>query len=352
MESAKILRKFKEAQHSLVIQNSDFSLSVMREMITSGAVDVNPHYQRRDRWSREKQSRLIESFVLNVPVPPIFLSEHEYGSYSVIDGKQRLTAINEFLSEEFALESLEGFPELNGFKFSNLPREIQNGLIMRPYLRVTTLLNQSDPELTYEVFLRLNTGGESLAAQEIRNVAYDGPFNTGLINASKSNLLSRALKLKNGKGSKDMSDVELVLRFLYMNFGEIDMNFLSRGMDEFMRINKETWTNEFQSAFDSSIGRCFDLWGDHAFNKPVDNGWRSQFIAPMYDAEMHACFRLSPVEFQNLMQDSGRVQEATRDLFKRDPKFVKSVTQSTNNLSAITYRLNTMRGLLQELANE
>ncbi len=352
MESSKILKKFKEAQHSLVIQNSDFSLSVMREMITSGAVDVNPHYQRRDRWPRVKQSRLIESFILNVPVPPIFLSEHEFGSYSVIDGKQRLTAINQFLNEEFALDGLESFPELNQLKFRDLPREIQNGLIMRPYLRVTTLLNQSDPELTYEVFLRLNTGGESLTAQEIRNVAYDGPFNAGLIDASQNELLARALKLKDGKVSKDMNDVELVLRFLYMNFGDIDMNFMSRGMDEFMRTQKENWPDEFREAFERSIIRCFDLWGDNAFNKPVDNGWRSQFIAPMYDAQMHACYQLSAIQCDRLADQPDKVQTATRELFHNDPRFVKSVTQSTNNLSAIKYRLDAMRELLQELANE
>lgn len=352
MESGKILRKFKEAQHSLVIQNSDFSLSVMRDMIKSGAVDVNPHYQRRDRWPRAKQSRLMESFILNVPVPPIFLSEHEFGSYSVIDGKQRLTAIDQFLNEEFALEGLEGFPELNKLKFSDLPREIQNGLVMRPYLRVTTLLNQSDPELTYEVFLRLNTGGESLTAQEIRNVAYDGAFNAGLIEASAHELLARALKLKNGKVSKDMNDVEMVLRFLYMNFGEIDMNFMSRGMDEFMRAHKEGWPGAFQDAFETSINRCYTLWGDSAFNKPVDNGWRSQFIAPMYDAEMHACFRLSADQFEILSTQSDRVREATRELFQNDPLFVKSVSQATNNLSAVRYRLDVMRNLLQGLADE
>lgn len=352
MESGRILKKFKEAQHSLVIQNSDFSLSVMREMIQSGAVDVDPHYQRRDRWPRLKQSRLIESFILNVPVPPIFLSEHEYGSYSVIDGKQRLTAINQFLGGEFALDGLESFPELNGLKFRDLPKEIQNGLIMRPYLRVTTLLNQSDPELTYEVFLRLNTGGESLTAQEIRNVAYDGPFNAGLVTASTNELLVRALKLKSGRPSKDMSDVEMVLRFLYMNFGRIDMNFMSRGMDDFMRENKDVWPQNFQDAFSISIKRCFALWGENSFNKPVEKGWRSQFIAPMYDAEMHACFNLNSEEFATLAENPEKVCDATRKLFLDDWKFVKSVTQSTNNLSAINYRLDTMRELLKELVNE
>jgi hypothetical protein len=352
MDAARILKKFKEAQHSLVIQNSDFSLSVMREMINSGAVDVSPHYQRRDRWGRIKQSRLIESFILNVPVPPIFLSEHEYGTYSVIDGKQRLTAISQFLKQEYTLEGLESFPELNGLRFSDLPREIQNGLIMRPYLRVTTLLNQSDPDLTYEVFLRLNTGGESLTSQEIRNVAFDGPFNKGIISASSHPLLVKALKLKSGHPAKDMSDVEMVLRFLYMNFGKIHSNFMSRGMDDFMRENKDEWPDKYQSAFETSIIRCYALWGENAFRKPVDGGWRSQFIAPMYDAEMFGCLHLSEEEFSILLKNPELVQSETKKLFAEDGIFVKAVTQSTNNLTAINRRLGRMQKFLRGILDE
>jgi hypothetical protein len=163
------VRRFIEAQHNLVVQHSDFSLRAIFDMAARGSVDLEPHYQRRERWKPEKQSALIESFILNVPVPPVYLSEEDFGRYSVIDGKQRLTAIRDFLSDSLKLRGLTRFRDLEGSSFSDLPLEIQNALVVRPYIRVITLLRQTDPNLKYEVFLRLNTGGEKLLAQEIRN---------------------------------------------------------------------------------------------------------------------------------------------------------------------------------------
>lgn len=110
-----ILDKFAKAQESLVTQQSDFSLSAIAEMVKFESIDITPHYQRRDRWHVEKQSALIESFLLNIPVPPVYLSEDEYGTYTVIDGKQRITSIYDFLSGKFKLKGLKEVPELNGF---------------------------------------------------------------------------------------------------------------------------------------------------------------------------------------------------------------------------------------------
>ena len=93
MDVKSVLEKFSNAQESLVIQQSDFSLMTISQMVESGAINLTPHYQRRERWDITKQSALIESFILNVPVPPVYLSEEEYGIYSVIDGKQRITSI-------------------------------------------------------------------------------------------------------------------------------------------------------------------------------------------------------------------------------------------------------------------
>jgi len=88
---------WEKKQRELVTNTVDYNLSTLSTLIKDKVIDLDPEYQRRERWDAQRQSRLIESFLMNVPVPPVFLNEDEYGSYSVIDGKQRLTAIHEFL---------------------------------------------------------------------------------------------------------------------------------------------------------------------------------------------------------------------------------------------------------------
>src|ERR1700727_2983279 len=101
-DNAAIVRRFEQAQDRLVLQASDLSLETVAGMVESGAIDIQPQYQRRARWSTEKRSALIESFLLNIPVPPVYLAEDDYGTYSVIDGKQRITAIRDFMTDGFA----------------------------------------------------------------------------------------------------------------------------------------------------------------------------------------------------------------------------------------------------------
>jgi hypothetical protein len=237
MHSKEILDRFKIAQNSLVIQQSDFSLAAIYDMVSRKSIDIHPHYQRRDRWHTEKQSALIESFLLNVPVPPVYLSEDEYGQYSVIDGKQRITAICDFLDGSLRLKGLKRFPELDGLYFNDLPSQLQNALTVRPYIRVTTLLKQSDVQLKYEVFLRLNTGGDTLKPQEIRNVAYSGPFNDLLFQLSESPFLRERLKITNDKSPayRSMQDLEHVLRYFTVRARWEHMRRpLSEEMDIFM----------------------------------------------------------------------------------------------------------------------
>jgi hypothetical protein len=347
-----ILEKFSKAQESLVTQQSDFSLSAIAEMVKFESIDISPHYQRRDRWHVEKQSALIESFLLNIPVPPVYLSEDEYGTYTVIDGKQRITTIYEFLAGRFKLKELKEVPELNGFTFEELPNQLKRALSIRPFMRVITLLKQSDPELKYEVFLRLNTGGEKLKAQEIRNVAFSGPLNDLLFELSENEFIKKKLKITSIKSApyRSMDDLEIVLRFFtvrsrWENFGKK----ISVAMDDFMAENQYNEVDDLRDIFNFSIQSCQRIWGDYSFQKPLNNGWREQLIAPLFDAQMVAASLLSPARVSELENSQDTVLRATRDLYENDAEFHKAVTQATGDSLAIRNRVAKLKNMLETL---
>lgn len=350
------IQRFIDAQNNLVVQHSDFSLRAIYDMTVSNSVDLEPHYQRRDRWKPEKQSALIESFILNVPVPPVYLSEDDFGKYSVIDGKQRLTAIRNFLGGNLRLKDLRKFKELEGLYFDDLPLQIQNALTVRPYIRVITLLKQTDPQLKYEVFLRLNTGGEKLLAQEIRNVAFSGSLNDLLFELSAAPFLWQQMKIRDEQtpAFRKMDDVEHVLRFFtvedrWRKIGQL----LTEEMDTFMREHRaapEATRQNLRAKFTTCLDACQQIWGPHAFYKPQGNGWREQFISPLFDAEMVATSLFSERELVHIVEDRTNVLEAFIASYRRDPQLEKSVSQSTNNPSSVRYRITAIETILRVFA--
>ena len=324
-------------------------------MVDAQAIDLRPVYQRRERWRPPKQSSLIESFLLNVPVPPIYLSEEDFGVYSVIDGKQRLTSIRAFMRNELALTGLREIGALEGFRFRDLPSPLANALQVRPYLRVVTLLRQSDPELKYEVFTRLNTGGEPLNAQEIRNVVFRGPLNDLIYELSKHGFLRKQLKITGERSTayRNMVDAELVLRFLTLH--ERWQSFsgeLAHSMDLFMKTHQHAQEAElmrYRESFETAMRHCSKLWGTHAFQRPVTGGWRDQALAGMYDAQMVSVSQLDPTEVEALGHKQAKVLASTRQLFT-DPSFEDAVRVGTNTPSRVQYRIGRLTDSLRALA--
>ncbi len=352
-DSPAILRRFERAQDRLVLQASDLSLETVSSMVDSNAIDIQPQYQRRARWSAEKRSALIESFLLNIPVPPVYLAEDDYGVYSVIDGKQRITSIHDFMTDGFALVRLEEFADLQGKRFNELPRELANALRVRPYIRAITLLRQSDPDLKYEVFQRLNTGGEPLNAQEIRNVAFRGPLNDLVYRLAGAEFLRQQLKIRNDRAPsyRNMLDAEFVLRFLTLvESWQSFSGDLRRSMDRYMAKHQEPspqelWTLE--TRFTAALASCQRLWGSHAFQRPVPGGWRDQALAGMYDAQMVAVTCLEAKQLERL--DPTAVQKETRQLFG-EAQFEIAVRQGTNTPQRIRYRISRLERRLEQLA--
>ncbi|MFF2620224.1 DUF262 domain-containing protein [Oerskovia jenensis] len=348
-----LLERFQRAQESMVLQYNELGLQTLADWVESGTIDIAPDFQRRDRWSAAKQSLLIESFLLNLPIPPVYLAEGATGEYSVIDGRQRLTTIHRFLRGELVLRGLAEFPELDGARFRDIPSAMQIALGMRA-LRSVTLMRQTDPELKYLVFHRLNSAGEVLNAQEIRNVAFRGPMNDMLQDLASAPFLRKQLKITGPSSSayRKMADVEYVLRFLMLSEGwrKFSGDF-AQSMDAFMDDHQyadpgelEALANRFQSAL---LG-CEAILGDRAFKRPEGSGWRDQVIGGLYDAQMIAFHELGPGTTAELVDLRDESVEAVRRLFD-DEEFDSAVRVGTNTPSRIRLRIQSMIAALADV---
>lgn len=322
-------------------------------MVQAEAIDIKPAYQRKERWSTEKQSALIESFLVNIPIPPVYLSEEDYGRYSVIDGKQRITAIHKFLTGKLALKGIVELPELNGRTFDQIPSALKQTLTVRPYLRVVTLLKQSDPELKYEVFTRLNSGGERLEAQEVRNVAFRGRLNDLIYELAEAPFLRQQLKITSAKSAAyaDMTDAEYVLRYFTLRENwEGFSGSLSRSMDEFMIRNihgDESLLGELRDSYTESLDACRRIWGKNAYRRPTGpDVWRDQTLAGMYDAQMVAVSTLTDEQRIRAIRNPEAIVTETQRAFLADPQFEKSVRVATNTPSSVAYRVRKVQGIL------
>ena len=194
-------------------------------------ISERPAFQRRYVWNDTLASRLIESILLNVPIPPCYLSQNEDYELDVIDGQQRLYSIYRFLQNEFALTDLEVLKELIGHRFRELLPKIQRQLKTHT-LRLVAVTNDSHPEVKFDVFQRLNTNTTPLNAQELRNCVYRGALNDLLKRAVIYQPWLTILNRRNA--DKRMRDEELALRF----FG-----FHVHGIESY-RTPQKHWLND------------------------------------------------------------------------------------------------------------
>ncbi|MDM3853509.1 MAG: DUF262 domain-containing protein, partial [Aphanizomenon gracile PMC649.10] len=246
-----INEKYKKGEIRIVTEQARYPLDSIPKMLESKKYILDPEYQRRKRWDNVRKSRLIESFIMNVPIPPIFLYEIEYSLYEVMDGQQRLTAIDDFYQGNFQLEGLQYWRELNGRKYETLPEQVRRG-IDRRYLSSVVLLQETAKsqeeaeELKRIVFERLNSGGEKLTHQETRNALQNGKFNQLCIKLSQNEYFRKMWnfplecegeeKLLENESYKKMEDVELVLRFFaYRHIDKLKSTGVDKFLDEYLK---------------------------------------------------------------------------------------------------------------------
>jgi uncharacterized protein with ParB-like and HNH nuclease domain len=345
----------KKKQRELITSTIDYNLESLSQLIDKRTIDLAPQYQRRFRWDDKRKSKLIESFLMNVPVPPIFLNEDDFGKYSVIDGKQRLSSISEFLLGRLALSDLEVFKDLNGLNFFDLPREFQNALKIRATIRAIIILRQSDKDIKYEVFQRLNTGGVRLNAQEIRNSAFPGELNNRIIDLSESKIFQKMLGIKSKSKSRlyqEMKDVELVLRFLALRKDwKKYSGGLKKRLDSFMDENKSMEVKEvdnLEKEFNETIELVELIFGnDGSFRRwlPENTKWKQQVSAPLYDAQMFACYKKDK---QKIAGNKNKILKEYKKLFTQDDSFIESIVSSTAAPKRFLYRTEKLNQIILE----
>lgn len=344
-----------QAQRDLITTTLDYNLQTIAGLVADGRIDLSPSFQRRDRWDVKRRSLLIESFLMNVPLPPVFLNEDEYGQYSIIDGKQRLTTVSDFLTDKFELEGLGIFSEANGLRFSELDVSLQSVLQTRASLRAIILLRLSDPLIKYHVFQRLNTGGVRLNAQEVRNVTFAGALNDDIVEASAYPQFTELLGLTEAGKAKaaiwqQMRDVELVLRYLTLR--DTWKNFagsLGGAMNTFLAENhhmKEGERKRRIGDFRDATDKVAAGFGKLAFRRfdPKSNRVGRQVLATLFDAQMIA---VEPFSVTALATRSGAIQMGMLKLFT-DEEFAQAIASQTNTPRFVRTRISMVGQMVRD----
>lgn len=303
--------KYARSQLRVVRETKDYQLDYLKHALQPGKelLDTAPGYQRRLRWTRKKRSLLIESFLLNIPVPPVFLFEHDYNEYEVIDGRQRIETIRSFLTNDFALTGLEYWPELERKRFNDLPMVLQKGLLRRSLPAVVLLaetkgVDEDDIDVRRVLFDRLNTGGIKLNPQELRNALYPGRLNALLIRLARSEPFTTTWGippytkdeeteppedlLKNALFAS-LADAEIVLRFFALRDAIVQKKTgsLRRILDRYMELNKDIGNDretELEAQFINNMSRLVALFDQEPFRLPTTK----RPSRPLYDALMIA----------------------------------------------------------------
>lgn len=352
----------------IVYQTNNFFLPQIRDLIDKGEVmNLRPEYQRRLRWRTPQKSRLIESLLLNIPVPPVFFYESEAARYEVMDGQQRLNAVKEFLSGDFALIGLQVLKPLNGLRYSRCPPRIKRGLD-RASLSAIVLLLESDSEKTAAerltltdirrfIFDRLNTGGTKLNQQEIRNALHPGHFNKMLIDLTRFTEFTRVFDIppyteadpneyyENEERQKNslyatMGDCQIVLRYFalrdHQNIRGSMKSMLDRTMQEGTKISADV-ARELATEFKERFLFLFQLFDGEPFLLLPDEKKRVRVSAALYDAAMVAINNLWPHQ-EKIMADKNGVQMRLNAALGK-PESAIIVTGRGNTAQAVRDRI-------------
>lgn len=334
----------------------DLSIDYLHRRFRQGLLIIEPDFARHLPWDAPTKSKLVESILLRIPLPAIYLFEELDGKMTVIDGQQRLDTLFAFIENKFLLENPPLLWDLHGKNFLDIERRLQRRVLDAP-LTCFVVLPGTDPALKMEIFLRLNLGTSPLITQEIRNRVLHGP-GLDLVKrlADDAGPFSFRAVTDRHRALPRRSADELVLRGLA--FLDCDPKMYSGRMAEFLsmeltRLNRATPEQiaRLERRFRVALERVATVFGDNAFRRyiPSEDRWAVKLSGPLVE--------VLPAGFDRHFPEEKPLASATAHVilarFKRlcgDPTFVGAITGATQSPGRVAQRFGLWMKELADVA--
>lgn len=345
----------------IYVENKPFSLKQVVDLIDGGDIELTPDFQRNFIWDRTRQSRLIESILLGLPLPSIYLSQYEDGRLTVVDGLQRLSTIRAFFKDELKLSNLEYLGECNGHNFSSLEK-VLSPLRVRRFGQTQVMCfvidYRSPTQLKFDLFRRLNTGGKPLNNQEIRNCLSRPDVQKVL----KDMVDLNSFKDATGKSVKDarMDAREAALRFIcfYEKYNPAyplaDYNGdMETTLDQFIDVLNKRNAGELEgyvSLYDNALKVAYHLFGNYCFRKvtPETLGGRKTPVNKLLMLTFSILLSKHDYDIISSKFDNGALLEPLANFIANEPDLFAAVTYGTNVKSKMELSFRAFNKFLNE----
>lgn len=342
----------------------DLPVETLFNWVTRNKVNPQPEFQRFFVWNNVKASRLIESLLLDIPIPVVYVAEEADKTYSVVDGQQRITSICSYIGgkfpdgRDFTLSNLLVLTELKGKLFRQLSPDQQEA-ILNATIRLIIIEHDSDPDVKFEVFERLNLGAEKLNDQELRNSVYRGRYNELLRDLTGN---SHMLKIMGARQPHiRMLDRQLILRFFamwrntHLRYKGPIKQFLNREMDSH-RNPSDKELSEMRTVFEKSIEMAYHVFGTNAFRRyrvgrdgERGGSWETRKLnVALWDTLLYT---FSFYDRSQIIPAADAIREEFLDLMTNDETFNEYVASTGDKPDRIQYRAETWRRRLDALVS-
>ena len=321
--------------------------------IQHNEIDLQPDFQRmRGIWDVQRKSRLVESLLLRIPIPVFYVAADLDDQWEVVDGVQRLSTIHGYVAGTFPLQRLEYRREFEGKRYDELPRGMQRRISEAP-LVVNVIEPGTPPEVMFNIFKRINTGGMTLNGQEIRHALNPGPVREYLKGLADSKEFQEATS--HSIRTQRMADRECVLRFLAFHIQPWERyaaDSLDSYLDQIMKTINRMSSDRLDALaadFKRAMRAASRIFGNDAFRKRyrTDDG-RFPISLALFEAWGEQLARCAPEEIDRLVARRTEVRERFMALLNGDVQFEKAISVSTGSPRRIRKRFEAVRDLVRE----